>query len=181
MTRREEIARALRTYQQADPEAVIVEVSRQVCDEAAAILSLPAQEPGELVTRLRIKSSMIAMGEKIAFGSDSALMDKAASALTDQAAEIERLRVVNTERGDRTRKWITRGMGYLRDRREFRVRAEKAEAERDDYKRKLDDAVAALEFYANPYGRDEPVPDFYSELDFGDRAHETVIRLTEGK
>lgn len=41
-----------------------------------------------LVERLRAKSAMIHMGERIAFGSDTALMDEA-------AAEIERLRAAS--------------------------------------------------------------------------------------
>ena len=32
----------------------------------------------------------------------------------------------------------------------------------------------ALEFYADPFGKDVPVPDFYSELDFGSRAREAL-------
>jgi chromosome segregation ATPase len=48
-----------------------------------------------------------------------------------------------------------------------------AERERDELRRENERLRAALEFYADPYGRrDEsgeliPVPDFYSELAFG--------------
>jgi cell shape-determining protein MreC len=53
------------------------------------------------------------------------------------------------------------------------LRAESAERERDELRRENERLRAALEFYADPYGRrDEsgeliPVPDFYSELAFG--------------
>ncbi|PWJ88439.1 hypothetical protein C8D77_111162 [Mesorhizobium loti] len=46
----------------------------------------------KLIERLRIKAGMIEMGEKIAWGSDSALMYEAASALASTQAEILRLR-----------------------------------------------------------------------------------------
>lgn len=46
----------------------------------------------DLPKRLRIKASMIALGERIPWGSDTALMEEAAVRLEDQAAEIERLR-----------------------------------------------------------------------------------------
>lgn len=45
----------------------------------------------DLPKRLRIKADMIRMGEKISYGTDSALMDEAAD-------EIERLREILRER-----------------------------------------------------------------------------------
>ena len=33
---------------------------------------------------------------------------------------------------------------------------------------------AVLEFYADPFGKCDQVPDFYSELNFGDRAYEAL-------
>jgi cell division protein FtsB len=53
------------------------------------------------------------------------------------------------------------------------AQVEAAERERDELRRENERLRAALEFYADPYGRrDEsgeliPVPDFYSELAFG--------------
>lgn len=46
----------------------------------------------DLVKRLEIKSGMILMGEKIAWGSDAALMDEAADRITALEAENARLR-----------------------------------------------------------------------------------------
>lgn len=45
-----------------------------------------------LVADLTTKSAMINMGEKIAWGSETALMDQAAAALIAQDAELRRLR-----------------------------------------------------------------------------------------
>ena len=61
----------------------------------------------------------------------------------------------------------------LRERKEAEARAEAAEAESVRL-------MEALEFYANPYGRRDEygdpvrVPDFYSELEFGALAKETL-------
>ena len=38
--------------------------------------------------------------------------------------------------------------------------------------------IKALEFYANPYGEAECVPDFYSELDFGELAQDAIAKAT---
>lgn len=46
----------------------------------------------ELATRLRIKADMISMGEKIAWGSETALMYEAADALTQHRREVEEAR-----------------------------------------------------------------------------------------
>lgn len=45
-----------------------------------------------LVADLTTKSAMINMGEKIAWGSETALMDQAVAALIAQDAELKRLR-----------------------------------------------------------------------------------------
>ena len=47
-----------------------------------------------LQKRLEILASMISMGEKIAWGSDSALMLEAAAMLADEDTEITRLRAL---------------------------------------------------------------------------------------
>jgi NTP pyrophosphatase (non-canonical NTP hydrolase) len=47
---------------------------------------------GDTEKQLRIKAQMIHMGEKIAWGSDSDIMEKAADALAAKDAEIERLK-----------------------------------------------------------------------------------------
>jgi len=47
----------------------------------------------DIVERARIKSGMLKMGERIAFGSDSELLD-------EMAAEIERLRSLLKEAGE---------------------------------------------------------------------------------
>lgn len=49
-------------------------------------------EAERLAKSLRIKAGCISMGEMIAWGSDSALMDQAAVFVEKQAAEIERLK-----------------------------------------------------------------------------------------
>ena len=41
--------------------------------------------------------------------------------------------------------------------------------------------IKALEFYANPYGEAECVPDFYSELDFGELAQDAIAKATGGE
>lgn len=40
---------------------------------------------------------------------------------------------------------------------------------------------AALEFYANPFGKCEQVPDFYRELGFGDRAQDALEQKVGNK
>ncbi len=50
-----------------------------------------------LVADLTTKSAMINMGEKIAWGSETALMDQAAAALIAQDAELKRYREALTE------------------------------------------------------------------------------------
>jgi len=50
-----------------------------------------------LVADLTTKSAMINMGEKIAWGSETALMDQAAAALIAQDAEVKRLRAEREE------------------------------------------------------------------------------------
>lgn len=64
---------------------------------------------GTLVERLRVKAGVIEMGERIAWGSDSALMREAANALEHRAGEEDRLRDALTE----ARRWI--GDGDLSD------------------------------------------------------------------
>lgn len=46
----------------------------------------------DLPKRLRIKAGMIKFGERIAWGSDTALMEEAAERLEEQTKEINRLR-----------------------------------------------------------------------------------------
>ncbi len=55
----------------------------------------------KLIERLRIKAGMIEMGEKIAWGSDSALMYEAADALASTQAEILRLKAAGKQMGCR--------------------------------------------------------------------------------
>lgn len=47
-----------------------------------------------LQDRLHIKAGMISLGERITWGSDSAIMQEVAEALTAKDAEIERLKKV---------------------------------------------------------------------------------------
>ena len=54
-----------------------------------------------LVADLTTKSAMINMGEKIAWGSETALMDQAAAALIAQDAELKRLRLTVSAQEDR--------------------------------------------------------------------------------
>lgn len=49
----------------------------------------------EIVERLRVKSNMINMGEKIAWGSETALMDEAAARLEAAEAELAETRKAN--------------------------------------------------------------------------------------
>ena len=54
----------------------------------------------ELADDLNIKASMINLGEKIAWGSDSGVMDAAATMLRQQQAEIEVLKALVHQRFD---------------------------------------------------------------------------------
>lgn len=77
----------------------------------------------DLIARLRIKSAMMNMGEKIAWGSDTALMDEAADALAAQEAELANV----------TREWVATAA----DGNAWQDRARAAEARADAAEEKL--------------------------------------------
>ncbi|MEO9231539.1 MAG: hypothetical protein ABI216_21675 [Devosia sp.] len=80
----------------------------------------------KLVERLRIKSSMIHMGEKIAWGSETALMDEAADRLAQLLAERDSLAAKLKSAEELVERAFRDGLQYatnveLRDPQEFNV------------------------------------------------------------
>lgn len=135
----------------------------------------------DLVSRLRIKADMISLGERISWGSDSEIMHEAASALEAKDAEIARLRSILCECAAAIGNGAAMSpicslefMSHLPA--EIVANAEKRKSRISDLERQLAEAMEVLEFYASPFEYvqnhrlDEQTPDFYDELNTGERA-----------
>ena len=70
-------------------------------------------------------------------------------------------------------KWYTEGQ-----RQAWRKAMTPAADEIERLRKEKTELIKALEFYANPYGEAESVPDFYSELDFGELAQDAIAKAT---
>ena len=153
MTRREEIARVFADLAEAPETADTATWYDLGLTAADAILALPAQESTELVKRLRDwhdDPRQHLLAQWVVVG----LVSEAASALMDQVRNDTK----TIAEYEQTRQALT--------------------AERDDYKRKLDEAVAALGVIEN---LEPATQEMTLAHEMATLAREVHARLTEGK
>lgn len=93
-----------------------------------------------------------------------------AATISRQSAEIER-------QAEDRRWWKSQCEAWDEKASEWVVEKDNLKAELSRLRAALGVAVEALDFYSYPWGEGDRVPDFYSEMNFGDRAHDALSAI----